>query len=58
MLFKYNNLPIQFNQQWKVLDEYDNRMTTRAKANNFYKTRMGKNSQPNNVKAMKNEKNI
>ena len=44
-------------------------MTTRAKANNFYKPRMCTNtftysaidewnSLPNNVKAMKNEKNV
>ena len=64
---KAKTCPQYLSANFQQLNENDNRMTTRAKANNFYKPRMCTNtfaysaidewnSLPNNVKAMKNEK--
>ena len=65
-------VPSQVNSwsaNFQQLNENDNRMTTRAKANNFFKPRMCTNafaysaidewnSLPKNIKATKNEKKI
>ena len=59
--------PHYLSTNFQLLNENENRIRTRAKANNFYKPRMcintftysaihDWNSLPNNVKAMKNEK--
>ena len=64
---KAKTCPQYLSANFQQLNENDNRMTTRAKANNFYKPRMCTNtfaysaidewnSLPNNIKSMKKEK--